>query len=316
MRYQQSVRQRPPATASSCRHVLERPSLPKPPALHPTLLFLMPAQVAFNFLFHFYTLQRLTIPFAATSAGASPQWLIVSLLCCPLAFVLYMGWLDLAGVLAGMAVGIVAASLTVLLTWHDTPGCLPGDGWRSALVSQPENDVGVRVARAALSAVPGLLAVMGFIMGVVWISTIAGEVVASVGFLAALAGIPPGIMGLTLLAWGNSLGDFFGNRAMAKAGHANIAITACFAGPLFNMLLSLALGFSSYLRKLGQPSAPVVLTPELGLGCFFLIGYNIVLLCVGHLNQGRLPPWFALFARGWYAAYFVLAVLSGVVKGE
>jgi sodium/potassium/calcium exchanger 6 len=103
---------------------------------------------------------------------------------------------------------------------------------------------------------------------------------------------------------------------MAKAGHANIAITACFAGPLFNMLLSLALGFSSYLRKLGQPSAPVVLTPELGLGCFFLIGYNIVLLSVGHLNQGRLPPWFALFARGWYAAYFVLAVLSGVVKGE
>lgn len=34
-----------------------------------------------------------------------------------------------------------------------------------------------------------------------------------------------------------------------QRGHATTALTACFAGPLFNMLLSLALGFSAYFTK-------------------------------------------------------------------
>ena len=47
------------------------------------------------------------------------------------------------------------------------------------------------------------------------------------------------VLGLTVLAWGNSIGDFSTNMAMAKKGLANMALTACYAGPVFNLLVRL-----------------------------------------------------------------------------
>ena len=266
----------------------------------------------FPVLLPLYVLQRLTIPFAATEEGYSPQWLIASLLCCPLALVLYFDLLTVKGILVAMVVAVVAAAAAGALTWFDQPGQLPGAGLTGAVVGQ--SAAVVAVVHGVAAAAPGALAVLGFVMGVVWIDTIAGEVVGILSFSAALASFPAGILGLTLLAWGNSLGDYFGNRAMARKGYANTAITACFAGPLFTLLISLGLGFSSYLAKRGEGRVAVGLTPELALGCFFLMGYNMALLSVGHLCQGRLPKWFALFARCWYGLYFVLACMSGVVE--
>ena len=45
------------------------------------------------------------------------------------------------------------------------------------------------------------------------------------------------VLGLTVLAWGNSIGDLSTNMAMAKKGLANMALTACYAGPVFNLLV-------------------------------------------------------------------------------
>lgn len=259
-----------------------------------TCLCIPVTQVTFPLLLPAYLGQRLTIPFASAS-GYSREWLISSLLCFPLALIAYLGLFTLPGVLAACGVGICAAVLGAVLTAWDQPGQMAVQG----------------LGGKAAAAVPGVLAVLAFCMGVVWIDTIATEVVAIVSFLAGLASLPSGVMGLTLLAWGNSLGDYFGNRAMAKAGHTSTAITACFAAPLFNMLISLACGFSSYLHKLGKTSVQVTLTPEVALGCMFLIGYNIAIITVGKLCGWRLPPWFKHFARAWYGLYFTLAVASG-----
>jgi hypothetical protein len=251
-------------------------------------------QVTFPLLLPAYLGQRLTIPFAS-AAGYSREWLISSLLCFPLALICYLGLLSLPAVLTACGVGIAAATVGAVLTAWDQPGqmAVQGLGGRAAAV------------------MPGVLAVLAFCMGVVWIDTVATEVVGVITFLAGLASLPFGVMGLTLLAWGNSLGDFFGNRAMARAGHTSTAITACFAAPLFNMLISLACGFSSYLHKLGTSAVRVELTPEVRLGCLFLVSYNLAIILVGRLCGWRLPPWFRHFARVWYALYFTLAVASG-----
>jgi sodium/potassium/calcium exchanger 6 len=201
-------------------------------------------------------------------------------------------------VLSACGAGIASSLLGALLTAWDQPGHMAAQG------------LGGRVA----AAVPGALAVLAFCMGVVWIDTVATEVVGALSFLAGLAALPAGVMGLTLLAWGNSLGDFFGNRAMARAGHTSTAITACFAAPLFNLLFSLAMGFSSYLHKRGASAVAVALPPEVALGCVALITYNIAIICIGHLCGQRLPPWFRHFARAWYALYFVAAVASGFAQ--
>lgn len=42
------------------------------------------------------------------------------------------------------------------------------------------------------------------------------------------------IMGLTFLAWGNSIGDVVADYTLAKQGHPRMSLSACFAGPLFS----------------------------------------------------------------------------------
>lgn len=77
---------------------------------------------------------------------------------------------------------------------------------------------------------------MGFVMCVVWIYTLAGELVSCLSAIGVLTRIPPAILGLTVLAWGNSVGDLFSNIAVAKQGLSELAISGCY-GKLWLSLL-------------------------------------------------------------------------------
>ncbi|XP_030956548.1 cation/calcium exchanger 5-like [Quercus lobata] len=85
--------------------------------------------------------------------------------------------------------------------------------------------------------IPVLL--IAFVMSVFWISTIAGELLNCLEALGSLLELPPALLGLTVLAWGNSVGDLVADVAVAKAGQPAMAMAGCFAGPMFNMLVGL-----------------------------------------------------------------------------
>jgi sodium/potassium/calcium exchanger 6 len=51
------------------------------------------------------------------------------------------------------------------------------------------------------------------------------------------AAISEAVMGVTVLAWGNSTGDLFADMSISRAGAPSMAIAAVFAGPLFNLLV-------------------------------------------------------------------------------
>lgn len=76
-------------------------------------------------------------------------------------------------------------------------------------------------------------------MSVFWISTIAGELLSCLAALGLLLEVPASLLGLTVLAWGNSVGDLVADVAVAKAGQPAMAMAGCFAGPMFNMLFGL-----------------------------------------------------------------------------
>lgn len=85
--------------------------------------------------------------------------------------------------------------------------------------------------------VPTVLA--AFVMSVFWISTTAGELLNCLAALGVLLKLPAALLGLTVLAWGNSVGDLVADVALAKAGQPLLAMAGCFAGPMFNMLVGL-----------------------------------------------------------------------------
>ncbi|KAL1892743.1 hypothetical protein Sste5346_006826 [Sporothrix stenoceras] len=87
-----------------------------------------------------------------------------------------------------------------------------------------------------------LLCFLGFIISVAWISTVAGEVVGVLKAFGVIVGISEAILGLTIFAVGNSLGDLVADITVARLGYPVMALSACFGGPMLNILLGVGIG--------------------------------------------------------------------------
>eukprot|EP00601_Ochromonadales_sp_CCMP2298_P021496 CAMPEP_0173318444 /NCGR_PEP_ID=MMETSP1143-20121109/27660_1 /TAXON_ID=483371 /ORGANISM="non described non described, Strain CCMP2298" /LENGTH=56 /DNA_ID=CAMNT_0014261689 /DNA_START=455 /DNA_END=621 /DNA_ORIENTATION=+ len=48
-------------------------------------------------------------------------------------------------------------------------------------------------------------------------------------------------MALTIIAWGNSVGDLFTNTALARDGKGVMALAGCYGAPVLNILVGLGL---------------------------------------------------------------------------
>ncbi|XP_022983734.1 cation/calcium exchanger 2-like [Cucurbita maxima] len=107
----------------------------------------------------------------------------------------------------------------------------------------------------------------GFTMSLTWSYILAQELVGLLVSLGYIMNISPSILGLTFLAWGNSLGDLVANVTMALNGGqrgAQIAISGCYAGPIFNTLFGLGMSligasWKKYPQSIAIPPDPYVM---------------------------------------------------------
>jgi Ca2+/Na+ antiporter len=84
-----------------------------------------------------------------------------------------------------------------------------------------------------------LFSICAFFMSIMWISFIADALVDLIDVLGVITHIPPSMLGFTLLAWGNCMGDLNANTAIARKGLGETAITGCMAGPIFNLCIGI-----------------------------------------------------------------------------
>ncbi|KAI7787113.1 sodium/calcium exchanger protein [Diaporthe eres] len=87
-----------------------------------------------------------------------------------------------------------------------------------------------------------LFCFLGFIIAIAWISTIAEEVVGVLKAVGVILGMSEAILGLTVFAVGNSVGDLVADITVARLGYPVMALSACFGGPMLNILLGIGLG--------------------------------------------------------------------------
>ena len=141
------------------------------------------------------------------------------------------------------------------------------------------------------------VALYGFVIAATWIDIVADALVQLLDFIGIVLRIPGPIVGLTILAWGNSMADLSADVTMARKGLANMAMTACFAGPFFNILVGLGLGFSQLASKSGVSEREVHLEPSISAGFWYLAANSVIMLITGMLlGKGKIPKKYGYIA--------------------
>lgn len=70
-----------------------------------------------------------------------------------------------------------------------------------------------------------IYSLFSFLLSIMWIWFIANILIDLLGVLGLILGFKTAYLGITVLAWGNSVGDMMANSAVAKKGFARMALT-------------------------------------------------------------------------------------------
>jgi sodium/potassium/calcium exchanger 6 len=153
-----------------------------------------------------------------------------------------------------------------------------------------------------------LLLLLGFTSAVTWTNAIANELVAALSMLGTLLGISPAVLGLTVLAWGNSVGDFVADTALARSGNPRMGAASCFGSPIFNLCVGFGLSLTVAISKNGRPFE-LPKDDDVPLALTFLVG-SCLLTGVGvPLTGFRLGGKYGACLIGYYALFILLALL-------
>ncbi|CAN8255968.1 unnamed protein product [Cochlearia groenlandica] len=145
----------------------------------------------------------------------------------------------------------------------------------------------------------------GFVMSMAWSYISAQELVALLTSLGYIFGVSPSILGLTVLAWGNSVGDLITNVTMALHGgdqRAQVAVSGCYAGPIFNTVFALGISLVGCAWEVYPASIVVKTDPRLleslgflviGLVWSFLVLFSNKMRLCGVMGIGLLVIYFA-----------------------
>ncbi|KAF3429008.1 hypothetical protein E2986_13298 [Frieseomelitta varia] len=88
-----------------------------------------------------------------------------------------------------------------------------------------------------------VFAFLGFLAAMLSVYLVAREVMGVLQCVGYACSISDAMLGITFLAWGNSIGDLISNVTIARRGFPRMAYAACFGGPMFNTLLGLGLTY-------------------------------------------------------------------------
>lgn len=152
-----------------------------------------------------------------------------------------------------------------------------------------------------------VFAFIGFFASVMWIKNIANEVVNILQSAGVVFGVSNLVLGLTFLAWGNSVPDLICDVAVAKIKRPRVGLSACFGGPLFNTLLGIGFPFAMATYTYGTmhivPS-PVGYFLFVGLACSLISSLILIPLCQFYMKKP-----YAIFLICLYIVFLIVALL-------
>jgi len=147
----------------------------------------------------------------------------------------------------------------------------------------------------------------GFVSSMMWIYYTADEVVALLQALAEMIGVSSTIMGLTVLAWGNCIGDFVADMTVSNQGYPEMGIAATYGGPLFNLLIGMGLGGT--IASIEEGKVPCALNDIMLVDFAYLLTALIICVFVIPIRRFKVDTPLGIFLLGGYIIFLVLSFL-------
>eukprot|EP01080_Neovahlkampfia_damariscottae_P011021 gene11021-3727_t len=116
-----------------------------------------------------------------------------------------------------------------------------------------------------------VLVLFEFSASVLWIFIVADEILDALAALGIIWGISETILAITVLAWGNSIGDAVSDVIVARKGYPSMAIGSIFGSPMLNMLIGLGIAFTFNSTTLTEFCYPIDPDPVVSLTFIFLL---------------------------------------------
>ncbi|XP_047327995.1 cation/calcium exchanger 5 [Impatiens glandulifera] len=148
-----------------------------------------------------------------------------------------------------------------------------------------------------------------FVMSVFWISTAAGELLNCLSALGSLLQLPQSLLGLTVLAWGNSVGDLVADVAVARAGQPAMAMAGCFACPMFNMLFGLGTALVIQTGNVYPEAYKLDFHVSIIVAFVFLLLSLMGSLLVVTWNRFRVPRFWGFCLVGLYVCFTLVSLV-------
>jgi len=158
------------------------------------------------------------------------------------------------------------------------------------------------------------LLTLAFISSCVWTDILASELVEGLEFLGVTMGVSRSILGLTILAWGNSIGDFVADTALARAGNPKMGAAGCFGGPLFNMCIGT--GVALMVSTAQRPNGRLCLAwdKQVPLGIVFLLAGQAITLAIVPLSGFKLTKRYGLGLVLFYGFFLICSLLLEITS--
>ena len=190
----------------------------------------------------------------------------------------------------------------------------------------------VGVSKKVLDIIYELLSVFSAIG---WISILSAIIIDFISFLAFYFSINKVILSSLLLSAGNTIGDYFGNAALAKAGEAVMGAVASYSGQIFNNFIGFTVnvlaatkeeetsfdifGFDYYQNQIdkGIP-ADEILPPYSNYFVMVVIAFVVLTITIKMLyflkSKFILKNSFTSILVALYAFFFVVSIIFGLIS--
>jgi len=161
-----------------------------------------------------------------------------------------------------------------------------------------------------------MLLIIAFMSSALWINLIAHVIVDFICLLSVFSGLPMNYLGLTLLAWGNSLPDLYVDLALVKKGLDQTALSGIFGGQFFNFVIGYGISLVKQIWMFGTRKFALLegtISAQVNLALIMCLLFILAgIFITGTKNQFIYNRSFAVSLLAMYTLFLVAVTLMSI----